>query len=514
MPIKSVWLVTVAIQVFSMLTLFSLWINPGNDVYVGKLESEPLTQAYSRQLDTVHNKIKHCHQDSPRDPLAKKCLPSPNIDGTCSIYIRGDRKRIQPLRFNPTGSRKYSSCKLTELVRNCETLRTAHEYITDGVSQEESDFPLAFSIKLHRDPEQAEQLLRTIYRPHNVYCLYVDGKAHQIVYNLILNISRCFPNVHVIRDRINVIYASSAHVISDLQCMRKCTESGVKWKYYINLTGQEFPLKTNLEIVRILKSLNGANDIESYNHPVLQKWRFSKKYRLTRTSNVETTEDKEPFRYKLQMSKGSAYGSFSRAFVDFILKDDVAQEFITWLNNTYSPEENVWATLNTFPWAPGGYETEIRHIFGNFLSRAIIWENDKVSCEGRYIRGVCVFGRKDLTWLTSRPQLFANKFNYKMDTIAIDCLEDIIRNRTVSNNMDSLSWYYYRNLPHAKQYSTRSEDVILHENKDKKEQWLRAQVEKSVDNNKIDLPMRKEKSDILNVLGGTMTMYKVHGKVL
>jgi hypothetical protein len=34
-----------------------------------------------------------------------------------------------------------------------------------------------------------------------------------------------------------------------------------KWKYFINLTGQEFPLKTNQEIVKILKSYKGANDV-------------------------------------------------------------------------------------------------------------------------------------------------------------------------------------------------------------------------------------------------------------
>ncbi|XP_060064736.1 beta-1,3-galactosyl-O-glycosyl-glycoprotein beta-1,6-N-acetylglucosaminyltransferase-like [Ylistrum balloti] len=512
MPIRSVWIVTVAVQLFSMLTFFSFWIHPGSEGHAKKQTLELFKPMYSERLDPPLLKTGYCNHDLPRDPLATKCLPSPNLDGTCSIYIKGAKKLIQPLRFNPTGSRKYPECKLTELVKKCDTLRTAHKYTVDGIAKEEREFPLAFSIKLHRDPEQVEQLLRTIYRPHNVYCLYIDGKAHHIVYNLILNISRCFPNVHVIRDRVNVIYASSAHVVSEMQCMRKCTESGVKWKYYINLTGQEFPLKTNLEIVRILKSLNGANDIESYNHPVLQKWRFQKKYKLTRTSNVETTEDKEPFKYKLQLSKGSAYGSFSRNFVDFILNDDVAQEFIAWLNNTYSPEENVWATLNTLPWAPGGYEMEIRHTFGNFLSRAIIWENDKVSCEGRYIRGVCVFGRKDLTWLTSRPQLFANKFNYKMDNTAIDCLEDIIRNRTLLNNMDSLNWYYYRNLPHAKYYSAHSKDVMLHESRGKKEQWLLAQASKK--NNDVDLPIRKEKSNTLHVLGGTMTMYKVRGEVL
>ena len=30
-------------------------------------------------------------------------------------------------------------------------------------------------------------------------------------------------------------------------------------RYFINLTGQEFPLKTNGELVEILKTLNGSN---------------------------------------------------------------------------------------------------------------------------------------------------------------------------------------------------------------------------------------------------------------
>jgi beta-1,3-galactosyl-O-glycosyl-glycoprotein beta-1,6-N-acetylglucosaminyltransferase len=48
-------------------------------------------------------------------------------------------------------------------------------------------------------------------------------------------------------------------------------------------------------------------------------------------------------------------------FVKFVLSDDVVEDYMNWLNDTYSPEENVWATINTFPWAPGGYMSEVRH---------------------------------------------------------------------------------------------------------------------------------------------------------
>ena len=33
------------------------------------------------------------------------------------------------------------------------------------------------------------------------------------------------------------------------------------WKYYLNIASQAFPLKTNAELVKILKTYNGSNDI-------------------------------------------------------------------------------------------------------------------------------------------------------------------------------------------------------------------------------------------------------------
>jgi len=40
------------------------------------------------------------------------------------------------------------------------------------------------------------------------------------------------------------------------------TSSGARWRYLINTAGQAFPLRTNEEIVEILRIYNGTNDIE------------------------------------------------------------------------------------------------------------------------------------------------------------------------------------------------------------------------------------------------------------
>ena len=45
-------------------------------------------------------------------------------------------------------------------------------------------------------------------------------------------------------------------------CMTLLYDQSDQWKYFLNLSGLDFPLKTNFELVRILKSYRGANDVD------------------------------------------------------------------------------------------------------------------------------------------------------------------------------------------------------------------------------------------------------------
>jgi hypothetical protein len=50
-------------------------------------------------------------------------------------------------------------------------------------------------------------------------------------------------------------------------------------------------------------------------------------------------------------------GSFSRPFVEYMLKSHVGQTLLQWLGDTGVPDETFWATLNYNPSlrAPGSY---------------------------------------------------------------------------------------------------------------------------------------------------------------
>lgn len=508
MPLRNWCLTTCCIQIVSFVTFLGLWTNTGRQVLLVDKPISTENEIRDRSLKILSLEPIPCTDvnkpTSPTNPLVDSCLPVNGIGTSCAAYFMGDKEAKPPPTLKPS-----MNCRLHQLVANCSLLKLAHGYETFPVSEQERNYPLAFAIKFHRLPEQAERLLRTIYQSHNVYCIYVDGKAPKFLIELMLSISKCLENVHVVKNPIDVVYGSSAHMRSDLQCMKLISNSSVKWKYYINLTGQEYPLKSNLEIVKILQALNGANDIESYSLPVFLQWRYEKVHKIVAHKIVDTLKKKEPFKYKIQMSKGSAYGTFTREFVKFVLSDDVVADYMNWLNDTYSPEENVWATINTFPWAPGGYMSEVRHRYGTFLSRAMIWEGDRVKCSGKFVRGVCVFSRNDLPWLVGQKQLFANKFDEYQDKLALDCMESLIRNKTYHPAVHLQDWYFYHNLPHSKFYAAISK-------MQKDPDFLSRQKQVWLDNQKnlrnFTLVERdKQKEGGNDIAGSSVNVYQIYG---
>ncbi|GFR77814.1 beta-1,3-galactosyl-O-glycosyl-glycoprotein beta-1,6-N-acetylglucosaminyltransferase 3-like [Elysia marginata] len=148
-----------------------------------------------------------------------------------------------------------------QATKNCTTFMRKRGYFTMSLSDEEDAFPIAYSLLVYKDLEMVERLLRAIYRPQNRYCLHIDGSAKPSFFRAASSLASCFHNVHLTSQRVDVRWGEFSVLKPELICMRELWKYP-KWKYYINLTGQEFPLKTNLEIVRILKAYRGANDVQ------------------------------------------------------------------------------------------------------------------------------------------------------------------------------------------------------------------------------------------------------------
>ncbi|XP_075903317.1 beta-1,3-galactosyl-O-glycosyl-glycoprotein beta-1,6-N-acetylglucosaminyltransferase-like [Nelusetta ayraudi] len=323
--------------------------------------------------------------------------------------------------------------------QNCREFKLSRKYFPLSLSEDEKDFPLAYSIVVHHKVQNFERLLRAIYAPQNVYCVHVDTKSAASVRAAIEGIVSCFPNVFLVSQPVSVVYASWSRVQADLNCMADLYNSTTIWKYFINLCGQDFPLKTNLEIVRMLKSLRGDNSMESEKMPGGKIWRVTNVFQVVDGEIKRTGKKKDPPPFNLPILSGNAYIVASRGYVHSVLNDLRIQKLIEWANDTYSPDEFLWATIQRIPGVPGSKWPSQKYDMTdiNAIARLVKWQEQEgqqgsldavyPECQGNHVRSICVYGVGDLYWLLQQNHLFANKFDMDSDPVAVFCLEKYLR---------------------------------------------------------------------------------------
>ncbi|CAM4525685.1 unnamed protein product, partial [Caretta caretta] len=235
----------------------------------------------------------------------------------------------------------------------CSEYLVDNHYITSPLSAEEAAFPLAYIITLHKEFDTFERLFRAIYMPQNVYCVHVDEKAAAQFKKDVETLLNCFPNAFLASKNEPVIYAGISRLQADLNCMKDLLESRVRWKYLLNMCGQDFPLKTNKEIVRHLKGYKGKNLTPGVLPPAhaISRTKYIHKEHIGTDSSYmkKTNELKQPPPHNLIVYFGSAYIAVTKPFVEFILNNQRAIDLLKWSKDTYSPDEHFWVTLNRIP---------------------------------------------------------------------------------------------------------------------------------------------------------------------
>uniref|UniRef100_A0A7M4E0W6 Glucosaminyl (N-acetyl) transferase 2 (I blood group) n=1 Tax=Crocodylus porosus TaxID=8502 RepID=A0A7M4E0W6_CROPO len=260
-------------------------------------------------------------------------------------------------------------CKGVYAGGGCGDYVSRSRYVTRPLSAEEAAFPLAYALALHKDFATFERLFRAIYAPQNLYCLHVDRKAPSAFQRAVAGLAACFPNTFVASRAEHVVYAGISRLRADLRCLQDLAGSAVPWRYLLNTCGQDFPLRTNLEVVRYLRGWQG-HSLTPGNLPPPHAWirtRYVYREHLGNATDaaaawavVRTPRRKAPPPRNLTIYFGSAYVALTRPFVEFVLRDPRATELLAWSQDTYSPDEHFWVTLNRIP----GRATHLRaHTF-------------------------------------------------------------------------------------------------------------------------------------------------------
>ncbi|KAK0401891.1 hypothetical protein QR680_016032 [Steinernema hermaphroditum] len=322
----------------------------------------------------------------------------------------------------------------------CQDIKDNFAFLEYPLSPEELQFPLAFGLLVHSDATQ----------PQNQFCIAVDANADRQFKEQMFLLGSCFSNIFVM-----ITPAVTWCGFSVLQGVYSCVEYLAKlpddWKYYQYLSGVDLPLKTNLEMVRIFKQLNGSFNSGIY--------------------DLEESRRQNGKPSPLPLWKSSLSATFSRESAHFMLKSRLVQQTYKYLRSTFCPDETFWTTIAGNPHLlqmPGGFNATLwkekltgvwdkkhrrrgeklrfkKREFGPYqpetyyISRYQVWNNYnfrklRAQCHGIFAQESCVYGVRDLTTLINRPELVAHKFYMEYQPAAYFCLYEKVRKRALDRN--------------------------------------------------------------------------------
>ncbi|VDN96392.1 unnamed protein product [Rodentolepis nana] len=338
------------------------------------------------------------------------------------MWTRRDKSaRLQPPKISPEevnahirmrGDRFFAAID-SPSNPNCRLFREAFPL----TPKPDGDLDIAFTLVVHKDIHQIARLMRMIHRVNNYYCIHLDSRSPRAFRKALAGVATCFgPNVEIVPEekRVEVNWGDESVLRPQLICAEQALKRSSTWKYLVNIVGQEFPLRTNLELQAALKALNGSNLVESFSIDRFRSW--VKDFSLP---------------YGANWYKGSVYGAFRREF----LQEAVLAEFTKGFRDILllpkalnHPDELFFSSLNYNPHLKLTGSCLVtpsppNEVAFNFLAKYVIWLGYVIKCETKLVRSVCIFGNPQVAQLQRAPHLFANKFHSDYQPEAYDEME-------------------------------------------------------------------------------------------
>ena len=111
--------------------------------------------------------------------------------------------------------------------------------------------PLAFLLLAHRNPAQVARLFHVLWHRADTFVLHFDRRAPAELHALGRRLA-VRPNVHLLRPR-TIVAGGPVKADVQVEAMAAALAHGTRWTHFLNLTGQDFPLKSRGEMLARLE---------------------------------------------------------------------------------------------------------------------------------------------------------------------------------------------------------------------------------------------------------------------
>lgn len=266
---------------------------------------------------------------------------------------------------------------------------------------------LAYLITAHRNAPQLSRLLKAIYDPRDLFIVHVDARSPEVRATALRFARETGPNVHVVPGR-KIIWAGISQTQNQLRLMRHALQwsagigaDAAPWDYFINLSGQDYPLRTPNEIRNELAS-HGADknyievlDYDTASAPMIPRTKF---YHFEVFGKVRRLKIERKPPTDLHLYWGSGWFTVTRAFCALAAHSAKSRQIARYVRFVRSSDEMFFQTLLM--------NSDLRDTLVSDNHRKIVWAG------GAHPRTFTLDDADEL--LTSKAH-FARKFDETID---------------------------------------------------------------------------------------------------
>jgi len=268
---------------------------------------------------------------------------------------------------------------------------------------------LAYVITAHRSPGQMLRLLRAVYTPANTYVIHVDAKAETSLHVTAKQYAEAHPNVTTIRSE-SIIWGSWRLARAQIRGMKEALRLSDNWAYCLNLTAQDYPLRTQDQIAQQLAAgPAGANYIEvlDFANASENPRKRLEYYWVPWRGKLRKFIRRRPPRFKVYW--GSNYYALTRAACEHMVSSDVSRRMQRYFRFALCADELIFQNAIMHG------ATSLRDSVVPKTFRKLTWDG------GSHPR---TYTAKDFEDLVNSDAWFARKFDEAVDATILDRLDE------------------------------------------------------------------------------------------